>query len=196
MSSTRSTPIYFYIQRYISTVIRLLPSWLLLIGTFICFRLTFMFHLYAVIRVTCRGDDEPFYAFQPYLAPQTGKSSEGCHIRFVGTPHPPYSPPAQWVAIYSAAKSKAARQSPTIAVLRPEDEVNSDTYRIRRDVRCERQIKRMIDDICVQCNFMHGPYYFYKNNLTGYIKELTPLFPCRPGTVLAQVFEGGLYFSL
>ena len=46
-----------------------------------------MFHLYAAIRVTYRGDDEPFYAFQPYLAPQTGKCSEGCHIRFVGTPH-------------------------------------------------------------------------------------------------------------
>lgn len=145
----------FYIQRYISTVIRLLPSWLLLIGTFICFRLTFMFHLYAVIRVTCRGDDEPFYAFQPYLAPQTEKFSEECHIRFVGTPHPPYSPPAQWVAIYSAAKSKAARQSPTIAVIRPEDEVILIVLGERWDAREKLTHQkngwkwRWFDDICV-----------------------------------------------
>lgn len=49
---------------------------------------------------------------------------KGCHFRSVGTPYPSSaSPPAQWVAIYSAAKSKAARQSPTIAVSRPEDEI-------------------------------------------------------------------------
>lgn len=49
---------------------------------------------------------------------------KGCHFRSVDTPYPSSaSPPAQWVAIYSAAKSKAARQSPTIAVSRPEDEI-------------------------------------------------------------------------
>lgn len=52
---------------------------------------------------------------------------KGCHIRSVGTPYPySGSPPAQWVAIYSAAKSKAARQSPTVVVSRPDDEMRGE----------------------------------------------------------------------
>lgn len=127
MSNTKWCSIYFYIQR-IHQHCNSTPSVLAAFNRDFHL-LPFDFYVPSLCSDTSHLQGATMNLFMHFslTSPHKQESSpKECHIRYVGTPYPhSASPPAQQVAIYSAAKSKAARQSPTIVLSRPEHEIRA-----------------------------------------------------------------------